>query len=186
MNGDLAKLGDAGIFVDPRADSLQAASCGRVRHGEGTVMSRDWRGIRYGSPEFCEAYGACWSSADEALFASFFTKDVLYVDCASRRSFQGIEETLAFFKSMLAFSPDSKIEFSHWIGDQRGFAAEWTWSGTAAGKLVLDGIVYPRTDKRFSVNGVAFCTVDPAGLVTSHKDYYDMRIVLKQLGLISL
>ena len=149
-------------------------------------MSKQWQSIRYGSADFREAYGACWSSADEELFRSFFSKDVLYIDGGNHRSFQGIDEALGFFKSMLAFSPDSKIEFTRLTGDRQGFAAEWTWSGTAAGKLLLDGIVYPRTDRRFSVDGVAFCMVDEAGLVTYHKDYYDMRLVLKQLGLFAM
>ncbi|MGH7961823.1 MAG: ester cyclase [Candidatus Binatia bacterium] len=141
---------------------------------------------RYGDPDFPRAYGVAWSSRDEKLFASFFSEEAIYVEGGAHLTFTGITEVVRFFKFMFAFAPDSQIVFTRLTGDRRSFSAEWTWSGTASGKLLLDGILYPATNRPFSVQGVAFCTVNDAGLVTYHKDYYDTRTLLKQLGVFSL
>lgn len=141
--------------------------------------------VRYGEIGFQEAYGVAWSSRDEALFSSFFSANCVYVEGATHMSFRGRAEVLRFFRFMQAFSPDSKIEFTSLLGEPRCFAAEWTWSGTASGKLLLDGVLYPATGRRFSVDGVGVCRADDSGLITYHKDYYDMRGLLKQLGLLT-
>ena len=86
---------------------------------------------------------------------------------------------------MLAFAPDSKVTFGAAHGDDRGFAARWTWSGTAAGSLKVDDHLYPATGSRFSVPGVAFCTLADGGTIASHEDYYDLRAVLVQLNLLT-
>jgi hypothetical protein len=69
-------------------------------------------------------------------------------------------------------------------GEYTDIASEWTWSGTASGELRLDGRTYPATNRPYSVQGVALCNVDEAGAITAHRDFYDMRALLKQLGLV--
>ena len=55
-------------------------------------------------------------------------------------------------------------------------------SGVAQGPLLVDGIVHPPTNLPFSVDGAAVCRVNAEGLISYHKDYYDIRSLMKQLG----
>ena len=142
--------------------------------------------VRYGNVEFREAYGAAWSSGDEALFRAYFAPEVVYVEGGAHTRYEGVDQAARFFRFMRAFSPDSRIEFTSLAGDTRGFGAEWVWSGTASGKLLLDGIVYPAANRPYRIDGAAICRADAEGRVTYHKDFYDMRSLLKQLGYFSI
>jgi steroid delta-isomerase-like uncharacterized protein len=139
--------------------------------------------VPYGDPGFLEAYGNAWSQRDTEPLLRYFADDGEYTDTGSSVAFRGHAEIARFVALMFAFSHDSRVEYTSLLSGRDGFAAEWTWSGTASGKLVLDGRTYPRTDRPFSVNGVALCKVDASRAITSHVDYYDMRALLKQLDL---
>lgn len=136
-----------------------------------------------GDPGFLEAWSAAWSASDPAALLEMYSPDTLYVDVGSAASYQGRGELEGFFAHMLKFARDSRIVFHNYAGDAGSFASEWTWSGTAQGRLMLNGQLLERSAKRFAVEGVAFCTRAEAGLIASHKDYYDMRALLGQLGL---
>ncbi len=129
------------------------------------------------------AWGRAWSADSVDDLLAFYTPDTVYTDVGSDLVFTGHAELRAFFDFMLRFSPDGLIEFHEAYGDADGFAARWTWSGTAAGKLKVRDKVHPATGKRFSVPGVAYCTITPEGLLATHSDYWDMHAVLVQLEL---
>jgi hypothetical protein len=79
---------------------------------------------------------------------------------------------------MLKFAPDSTIRFEPAVGDDRGFAARWMWSGTAAGPLRVGETLYPAAGTTFEVPGVAYCTLADDGTIASHEDYYDMHALV--------
>jgi steroid delta-isomerase-like uncharacterized protein len=114
-----------------------------------------------------------------------YAADCLYVDVGSAVEVNGHDQLRRFYRAMLAFAPDSTVRFLDGHGDERGFAAEWIWSGTASGSIRIDGQVLPCPGAAFSVPGVAYCTLAGDGTIASHKDYYDMRAVLQQAGLLA-
>jgi hypothetical protein len=57
------------------------------------------------------------------------------------------------------------------------------WSGTFDGALRLaDGKIVEPTGRKFSVPGVAACRYAPDGRLLSHRDYWDLAMVLSQTG----
>jgi steroid delta-isomerase-like uncharacterized protein len=140
--------------------------------------------IPYDDPRFQEAYGIAWSGTDDGPLLRYFAEDGEYTDMGSSATFRGHKDIARFRRAMFNFSADSRIVFTTLLRGSRGFASEWTWSGTASGELRLDGRTYPATNRPYSVQGVALCTVDEAGAITAHRDFYDMRALLKQLGLV--
>lgn len=133
-------------------------------------------------PAFLDAYGAAWSAGGTGP-AGFFAAHAVYVDVASDVRAEGPAGADRFLRWQLAFASDSVVRFTSLIGDERHFSAEWTWSGTADGKLTLAGTTHAGTDRHFSVPGVAVCSVDETGAIILHKDYWDMRTLLAQIGL---
>jgi hypothetical protein len=140
--------------------------------------------VPYTHPRFQEAYGLAWSGTEDAPLLRYFAEKGEYTDTGSSITVRGHAGIVRFRRAMFAFSRDSRIVFTSLLRGAGGFAAEWTWSGTASGDLVLDGHRYAGTYRPYSVQGVALCTVDEAGAITAHRDYYDMRALLLQLELI--
>ncbi|MFK4040136.1 ester cyclase [Nonomuraea wenchangensis] len=138
--------------------------------------------MRYGHPGFLRAYGEAWSSGDEHLLSRFLTEDAQYLEAGMGVDYIGREHVLRFFRFMLKFSSDSLVEFTDAIHADGAFAAEWTWSGVADGPLRLGERLLPATGHRYSVRGVALCRVTPEGLVSYHKDVYNVLELLEQLG----
>jgi hypothetical protein len=59
---------------------------------------------------------------------------------------------------------------------------EWVWSGTFEGALRLpDGSSVQSTGASFSVPGVAACRYVVNGELVSHRDYWDVSTLLKQV-----
>jgi hypothetical protein len=140
--------------------------------------------IRYGDSRFRKAYGEAWSSHDEAHWRTYFTPDVEYIEGGTHTTYRGIDQAARFFRFMYRFASDSQIEFLNLHGNAEGFGSEWIWSGVADGPLMVDGVVHPPTNRSFRIDGAAMCRVDADGRVSYHKDYYDVRSMMKQLGLV--
>jgi steroid delta-isomerase-like uncharacterized protein len=139
---------------------------------------------RFGDEGFLDEWGDAWSCGDAAVLLPFYAPDARYTDIGNNLTVNGHDELRRFYRWMLAFAPDSKVVFDEAHGDDRGFAARWTWSGTAEGSLKVDDHLYAPTGTPFSVPGVAFCTLADDGSIASHEDYYDLRAVLMQLKLL--
>ena len=138
--------------------------------------------VAYTDPAFPDAYGSAWSGTDDAVLLAYFAEEGEYTDTGTSITVRGRGGLARFRRAMFAFSADSRIVFTSLIAGDGGFAAEWTWSGSATGDLVLDGRRYPASGRPYAVRGVALCTVDGSGAITAHRDYYDMRALLRQLG----
>lgn len=135
-------------------------------------------------PAFLAAWGAAWSAPEPDDLLALYAPDAVYTDVGSDLVFTGHDELAAFFRFMLRFCPDGEIVFHEAHGDGDGFAATWTWSGTAAGPLRIRDRTWPATGRRFSVPGVAFCTTAPDGTIATHRDFWDVHDALLQLGLV--
>lgn len=133
--------------------------------------------------DFLARYGQAWSAGDERAFAEMLTEDARYLEAGMGVNYEGRERVLSFFRFMLKFSPDSVIKFTDFTHDADSFVAEWMWSGTVAGPLRLgDRLLQPRYQS-FAVPGVALCRFGTDQRVAYHKDIYDVRDLLAQLGL---
>lgn len=128
-------------------------------------------------------YGAAWSHADPDALNAYFAPDGTYEDIGTQSLARGHGQIARYMRHMLAFASDTLVVFAEPLGDIARFVLPWTWSGTASGPLLLDGTLHPPTHREFSVDGLALCTADLDGRLTSHKDVYDMHGVLRDLGL---
>ncbi|WP_067903087.1 nuclear transport factor 2 family protein [Nocardia vaccinii] len=134
-------------------------------------------------PGFAEAYSHAWTAADPGRLLEFFTPAGEYTDVAMGGSYTGHEEIGKFHRFMLAFAPDSVIEFHDVTAIGGRLYAQWDWSGSFAGKLRLrSGKIVDPAGARFTVPGVAVCRYDEFGLLTSHSDFWDLGTVLNQAG----
>jgi steroid delta-isomerase-like uncharacterized protein len=137
---------------------------------------------RFGEEGFLHAWGAAWSADVDALL-TMCADDVVYTDVGAGTTFRGADELRGFHAFMEKFSPGGLIEFHEAHGDRDGFAATWTWSGTQKGPIRIAGVQYPATGRTFSVPGVAFCTLAADGRIATHRDYWDVLDVLRQLDI---
>jgi hypothetical protein len=129
---------------------------------------------------FPEAYSRVWTG-DPAGLLEYFAPDGSYTDVALGATYEGRAEVGRFHRFMLLFAPDSEIVFTETTAHAGRLTSEWVWSGSCTGPLRLrDGSLVDAGGARFSVPGVAVCSYDDAGLLTSHKDYWDLTTVLHQ------
>jgi steroid delta-isomerase-like uncharacterized protein len=137
----------------------------------------------FGDDGFLQAWGEAWSCGDPEPLLALYAADARYRDVGSDLTFTGHDEIARFVRFMLKFAPDSRIVFEDAVGgDGRGFAARWTWSGTAAGALRVGEETFDATGRPFSVPGVAYCTLAGDGTIASHEDYYDMHAVIRAVA----
>lgn len=132
---------------------------------------------RFGDDGFIEAYGAAWGFRD--LLPQFFAPTGAYTDVASMATVQGPEQLDRFLKVYLQFSPECTVTFTKVQVSDAGFTAEWIWDGNSDGRLLLHGVECPQDGSRFSIAGVAVCTVDDEGRIASHTDYWDSAAMLR-------
>ncbi|KAA0120512.1 nuclear transport factor 2 family protein [Mycolicibacterium sp. P9-22] len=132
--------------------------------------------------EFPDEYGRVWTH-DPELLPNFFTADGTYTDVAMRGTYTGREGIQRFHRWMLKFSPDSLIVFGEpAVQDGRAYY-EWTWSGSINGPLRLPGGgSIDAAGRQFSATGIAACRYDESGLLTSHRDFWDVGLLAEQLG----
>ncbi|QFS90306.1 SnoaL-like domain protein [Mycobacterium sp. THAF192] len=133
-------------------------------------------------PDFPEAYGIAWTHSPDRL-GNFFAEDGSYTDVAMRGTYRGRHGIQRFHRWMLRFSPDSLIVFTQPAVQADRAYYEWTWSGSISGPLRLpNGSTVNAAGHHFSATGVAACRFDPAGKLTSHRDYWDVGLLVEQLG----
>jgi steroid delta-isomerase-like uncharacterized protein len=131
--------------------------------------------------DFADAYSRAWTSEPGQLL-DFFAPDGSYIDVAMDATYQGREEIARFHRWMLKFAPDSGIEFSDACAADGRLYLQWVWSGTFGGALRLpDGSSVESTGSKFSVPGVAACRYASDGKLVSHRDYWDLNTVLRQV-----
>jgi steroid delta-isomerase-like uncharacterized protein len=131
---------------------------------------------------FAEDYSRAWTSEPIQLL-DFFAPDGSYTDVAMGATYTGRDEIGRFHRWMLKFASDSLIEFSDACATDGRLYLEWVWSGTFEGALRLpDGSSVEPTGANFSVPGVAACRYAINGELLSHRDYWDLATVLRQVN----
>jgi steroid delta-isomerase-like uncharacterized protein len=131
---------------------------------------------------FADAYSQAWTS-EPARLLDFFAPDGSYTDVAMGTTYTGRDEIARFHRWMLKFAPDSVIDFTDGCAAAGRLYLQWVWSGTFEGALRLpDGSSVESTGGNFSVRGVAACRYAANGELLSHRDYWDLRTVLRQVG----
>jgi steroid delta-isomerase-like uncharacterized protein len=132
--------------------------------------------------DFAAAYSQAWTSEPVELL-DFFAPDGSYADVAMGATYNGRVEIGRFHRWMLKFAPDSAIEFSDACAADGRLYLQWVWSGTFDGALRLpDGSLVEATGAKSGVPGVAACRYAPDGKLLSHCDYWDLGMVLRQVG----
>lgn len=139
--------------------------------------------VPYGQPGFLQSYGAVWSCGDPVLLGQFFTEDGRYIESAYGDTYTGRAEVGRFMRFMHAFSDHVLIDYTSHCGTAERFALEWVWSGVATGPIRIQGKVHAPTNRPYRVEGVAMCSASPEGLLTLHRDYYDLGTLLRQIGI---
>jgi steroid delta-isomerase-like uncharacterized protein len=131
---------------------------------------------------FAAAYSQAWTSEPVELL-DFFAPEGSYTDVAMDATYHGRAEIGRFHRWMLKFAPDSAIEFSDACACDGRLYLEWVWGGTFEGALRLpDGSSVQSTGASFTVPGVAACQYAADGKPLSHRDYWDLGTVLRQVG----
>ena len=131
--------------------------------------------------DFADAYSQAWTS-DPAKVLDFFAPDGTYTDVAIDATYNGHDGIARFHRWMLKFAPDSAIEFSDACAADGRLYLQWVWNGTFDGALRLpNGRAIEATGLKFSAPGVAACRYRPDGKLLSHRDYWDLGTVLRQI-----
>ncbi|WP_433567219.1 nuclear transport factor 2 family protein [Nocardia sp. CA-151230] len=129
---------------------------------------------------FAQAYSHAWTTDPEGLL-QFFAVDGRYTDIAMDATYVGHHSIGRFHRHMLRFAPDSAIVFGSTFAAEGRLYSEWVWSGTFSGALRLrSGQLVDAAGTHFTVPGVAVCTYDSDGLLTTHRDFWDLCTVLSQ------
>jgi steroid delta-isomerase-like uncharacterized protein len=131
---------------------------------------------------FGDAYSQVWTS-EPARLLDFFAPDGSYTDVAMGTTYTGRDEIARFHRWMLKFAPDSVIDFTDGCAADGRLYLQWVWSGTFEGALRLpDGSSVESTGANFNVPGVAACRYAANGELLSHRDYWNLHAVLRQVG----
>lgn len=133
---------------------------------------------------YIEAFGAAWSTGNPADVLPYFAPDGMYGDVGNRTEWRGHDKIAQFYEHMLVFAPDTVVEYPRFVLGDGGWWSEWLWSGTASGRLMLDGEPQPRSTNRFALRGVGVATTDEHGRLITYEDFYDMRALLRDLELL--
>ena len=146
--------------------------------GFATVSRKpDFRVVPYGHAQFFKHYGDAWG--DKETLLGFYAENGTYTDAASMVTVQGHARLARFMKVYLGYSPLCTVTFTRLTLGEHGFAAEWIWAGTNDGPLRIHGRECPRDGSPFSVPGVSVCTVDEAGKILTHIDYWDSAALIR-------
>lgn len=130
---------------------------------------------------FAADYGAAWTK-DPIGLLEFFDPAGTYTDMAMGTTYAGHDGITRFHRWMLKFAPDSVIEFFAPAARGDVLYLEWLWHGSFDGALRLaDGSVIPPNGQKFSVPGVAACTLGSDGKLTSHRDFWDVTQMITRL-----
>lgn len=139
--------------------------------------------VPYGEDGFLQAYGDVWSHGDAELLGRYFSEDGAYVESSYGDTYSGRAEIGRFMRFMHAFSDEVRIDYTSHCGTREQFALEWVWSGIATGPIRIHGKVYPPSHKPYRVPGAAICRARADGLLTYHRDYYDLLTLMRQIGI---
>ena len=124
--------------------------------------------------------GGPGGAAELARLLGFMSPDVRYEDVPSTMVFVGHDGIAQMCAGAFQMSSDLGFEVVSRQIDGRSFAFESIGTGTSTGAV---GPIAP-TGGAITLRGIAVGTISEDGLVTGHRDYWDMASLLMQLGVI--
>ena len=131
--------------------------------------------------DWARAYLDAWSAHDSAAVTSFWADDGVYQDFALGERFEGVAAIRAFIEALeTTFSSDYRFEPGDVVGDDEGYALEWTMIGTNDRADPDRGL--PATGRSYRVPGVSVGRVRD-GRIVGNRDYWNLADYLQQVGL---
>jgi steroid delta-isomerase-like uncharacterized protein len=118
-----------------------------------------------------------WNSHDVDKLLSLFAENCVYEDVPMAALKKGKEELHNFFGEFFVGFPDFKFEIRNRFSTAENICMEWFITGTHLGDLSNR----PATGRTISARGVGVVEVID-GKISRYVDYYDMAIMLRQLG----
>jgi len=131
-----------------------------------------------GIEQFIKNLWAAWNSHDWTKTSPFYADDCIMEDLPSKIC-RGKRELEAYFKYLLAGYPDLNFESKSSFGNENQIASEWVMRGTHTGSTAK----FKATGKKFSIPGASIIELKE-GKIVRETDYWDMHLLLQQLGLI--
>jgi len=129
-----------------------------------------------------KGYAAAWDRHDTAAVGSFFTSDGTYTDVPLRKTLEGPAGIAGFVEESLnEFSSDFRFELKSSGESERGYAMEWTMSGTHDRSSKMPPL--PATGKAFEIRGVSVGTLE-GSKIAANRDYWDVATFLRQVGIL--
>ena len=131
--------------------------------------------------EVLNSYMNAWAEHNITKIDSYYSPQVVWYDLPSNTTTKGKKEvTKAITDAFMSYVPDM-----FWIKTGDVFVSantityEWTYGGTFTGLWGEKKI----KNKKFSIKGISTTTIDDKGKIIAQKDYYDLFVFQKQLGL---
>ncbi len=113
-----------------------------------------------------------------ATLLAFMSRDVRYEDVPTGAVFDGHDGIRQMGAGALQMSSDMSFVVVQRVAGQRSYAFESICRGTNTGAIGP----LPGTGGQFTFRGVSIGECSEAGLVVSHRDYWDLAGLLGQLG----
>ena len=143
------------------------------------------------SSSWLDRYAEAWRShpqaggagGEEALTAllTFMSDDVRYEDVPTGAVFVGHDGIRQMGAGALLMAEDMTFEIGLRVAGAGSYAFETVCRGTNTGAIGP----LPGTGAPFVFRGISVGEVSPDGLVTAHRDYWDLAGLLLQLGVSS-
>ena len=121
---------------------------------------------------------------DADAFAALYTTDAVAPDPQYAEPLQGREAIRKDIVDFFEAFPDIHARvIGEYLVNGDTAAVEVEMSGTHKGPLVSPAGPIPATNKPVRMPGARFIRVNPKGLITECRRYYDLAGVMQQLGL---
>lgn len=125
---------------------------------------------------------AAFGRGDARGAAAPYADDAEYVELGTGQTYRGRAQIEAAFTGWLGAFPDAKGEVKNAVAAGDQVAIELTYQGTHSGPLPTPQGKIPATRKVVEVPAAAVFTLRD-GKIRSHRLYFDMATLTRQLGL---
>jgi steroid delta-isomerase-like uncharacterized protein len=109
--------------------------------------------------------------------------DSVYVEAATGRRTDNVEDFIALAKGWRTAFPDAKGAVTTALQSGDTAVLEITWKGTQTGPLATPSGEIPATGKKINVDAVQIVRTS-GGQVVEAKHYFDLMTMLAQLGVV--
>jgi steroid delta-isomerase-like uncharacterized protein len=133
-------------------------------------------------PEMAVLHNRAVNERDSVGLRALYNQDAVNVD--PTRVMRGIDQIMGSFEQMWTAFSELKFEMGPVaVGDDYGFANEWTARGQHTGAYVMpDGQQLPATGRSIEIQGGTFFELR-GGKISRQRDYFDVLGWMQQLGL---